>query len=730
MGGTAEAATQTPNSLHFWYNQQEFECMCSKDRSFKEASTQYDAGDVELLEAPPPSPDHCGTILDSNLPYNMLPVDHFNLVDATPGHATPGHATLSEENEGPDDLQTILARDCRPHKRKRTPTKLVHLGPDEDDQRSSSEMQNEDDKTPLVMLPRMIDLQQTIHSRHDAGRGAFLGVTMDVMDEETSIKVETTSESPIMYDPEGSNLHSVSPGLCLPVDRMGGSKPEIEPSEVRREEEREIVDVDTNGDEMGNHEVKTYSIDNNSGNATIFPYDQADMNAHVDETYCVATASGQRRWQCRLCEKSYTSKYNLVTHILGHSGIKPHACSQCGKFFKQLSHLHTHQLTHAGARPHGCHVCGRAFTQTSHLKRHLMQHSAIRPHVCTLCGRGFAYPSELRAHEARHANEPQRPRGPICNACGLACSSAAMLKQHKALVHHEVTDNLRGQPANSNPATFCCQECGRTFQYRSQLQNHALSHCDVRPYICAECGMEFVQSHHLKQHMLIHKGIKEHKCDVCGRGFTLQANMKRHMLTHSSERQYACSLCHKAFTQKQTLKAHMIVHSEKKPFKCKVCNKEFNRLHNLMGHLHLHTTRKPFQCLHCPSKFTLKGNLTRHTKVKHGRNIGTYNGSLNPSGVTRLSSYGDRHVKAWHAGTIWQQEEPFDLSGRCWKAAGEYVRPLAEGQKSPSELQGQVDLRHCFSGVDPRDAVILGAVTYEPKYRLLTAPPFLHGTCY
>uniref|UniRef100_A0A8C4NET3 Zinc finger protein 710 n=1 Tax=Eptatretus burgeri TaxID=7764 RepID=A0A8C4NET3_EPTBU len=693
MGGTAEAATQTPNSLHFWYNQQEFECMCSKDKSFKEASTQYDAGDVQLLEAQLLSPDQCGTILDSNSPYNMLPADHFNLVDDT-----PGQAMLSEENEGVDDLQTNLARDCRPHKRKRPPTKLVHLGPGEDEQQSSSEVQNEDDKIPLVMLPRMIDLQETIHSRHATSRGAFPGATVDAVDEETFIKVETTSESPIMYGTEGSNLHSGSPGLCLPVDKTRDCKPEIEPSEVRREEETEIGDVHANGGGMGSREVTTCSVDKNSGNSTLFPYDQADMNVHVDETYCVATASGQRRWQCRLCEKSYTSKYNLVTHILGHSGIKPHACSQCGKFFKQLSHLHTHQLTHAGARPHGCHVCGRAFTQTSHLKRHLMQHSAIRPHVCTLCGRGFAYPSELRAHEARHANEPQRPRGPVCNACGLSCSSAAMLKQHKALVHHEVSDNLKGQSANSNPATFCCHECGRTFQYRSQLQNHALSHCDVRPYICAECGMEFVQSHHLKQHMLIHKGIKEHKCDVCGRGFTLQANMKRHLLTHSSERQYACSLCHKTFTQKQTLKAHMIVHSEKKPFKCKVCNKEFNRLHNLMGHLHLHTTRKPFQCLHCPSKFTLKGNLTRHTKVKHGRNNGTYNGSL-------TTSDGDRRVRAWHTGTMWQQQEPFDLSGRCWKAAGECVQPLVEGQKSPSDLQGQVDLRHCFSGVDPHDPV-------------------------
>ncbi|KAJ8405676.1 hypothetical protein AAFF_G00316560, partial [Aldrovandia affinis] len=102
-----------------------------------------------------------------------------------------------------------------------------------------------------------------------------------------------------------------------------------------------------------------------------------NLGVHVDESYHVDVGTNQKRWQCRLCEKSYTSKYNLVTHILGHSGIKPHGCGQCGKLFKQLSHLHTHMLTHQGTRPHKCQACHKAFTQTSHLKRHMMQHSDI-----------------------------------------------------------------------------------------------------------------------------------------------------------------------------------------------------------------------------------------------------------------------------------------------------------------------------------------------------------------
>lgn len=104
------------------------------------------------------------------------------------------------------------------------------------------------------------------------------------------------------------------------------------------------------------------------------------LNIHVDDSYYVDVGGDQKRWKCRMCEKSYTSKYNLVTHILGHNGIKPHGCHLCGKLFKQLSHLHTHLLTHQGMRPHKCQVCHKAFTQTSHLKRHMMQHSDVKPY--------------------------------------------------------------------------------------------------------------------------------------------------------------------------------------------------------------------------------------------------------------------------------------------------------------------------------------------------------------
>ncbi|XP_026149273.1 zinc finger protein 710 isoform X1 [Mastacembelus armatus] len=331
--------------------------------------------------------------------------------------------------------------------------------------------------------------------------------------------------------------------------------------------------------------------------------DRLDINIQIDESYCVDVGDGLKRWKCRMCEKSYTSKYNLVTHILGHNGIKPHACPHCGKLFKQPSHLQTHLLTHQGTRPHKCTVCKKGFTQTSHLKRHMLQHTDVKPYSCRFCRRGFAYPSELRAHEVKH----ERGRCHVCSQCGMEFPTYAHLKRH--------------QTSHQGPHTFQCTECNKSFAYRSQLQNHLLKHQSPRPYTCSQCGLEFVQLHHLRQHSLTHKGMKGHKCDVCSREFTLSANLKRHMLIHNSVRPFQCHVCFKSFIQKQTLKTHMIVHLPVKPFKCKVCGKSFNRMYNLLGHMHLHAGSKPFKCPYCTSKFNLKGNLSRHMKVKHGMDV-------------------------------------------------------------------------------------------------------------
>ena len=101
--------------------------------------------------------------------------------------------------------------------------------------------------------------------------------------------------------------------------------------------------------------------------------DKSELNVHIDDSQCVVR-DGQRRWACNRCDKSYTTKHNLVTHTLAHSGIKPHCCVICGKMFKQVSHLNTHMLTHTTIRPHVCKICNRSFTQVCSWQKNIHLH--------------------------------------------------------------------------------------------------------------------------------------------------------------------------------------------------------------------------------------------------------------------------------------------------------------------------------------------------------------------
>ncbi|KAL8580277.1 hypothetical protein ACOMHN_061518 [Nucella lapillus] len=358
--------------------------------------------------------------------------------------------------------------------------------------------------------------------------------------------------------------------------------------------------------------------------------ERMEISIRIDDSQCV-TYGDQKRWQCELCDKSYTTKHNLVMHMLDHNGIKPHLCLVCGKYFKQLSHLNTHMLTHDKVRPHICPSCGKGFTQISHLKRHQAVHQESKPYSCDECGRGFTFPSELRIHKERHISGRYIEHTcaecgeHTCAECGEEFPSGSLLRQHEVI--HENRSNLS------------CNYCNRNFRYPSQLRDHIVIHSNSRPYMCTECGMDFMKEHHLRSHQFTHTGLRPYGCPVCGRAFNQRANMLRHMLIHKSERSYKCEYCDKSFTQPQTLKAHMVVHSDHKPYKCSICNKEFGRLHNLHGHMHMHNNSKPYICF-CGSSFTLKGNLNRHKKVKHGLNESTEH--MEEDAVHFLSSWSER----------------------------------------------------------------------------------------
>lgn len=56
---------------------------------------------------------------------------------------------------------------------------------------------------------------------------------------------------------------------------------------------------------------------------------------------------------------------------------------------------------HDGIRPYRCEVCDRSFTQKGTLKTHMRRHTDEKPYECERCGVGFHSAASRRSHYMR-----------------------------------------------------------------------------------------------------------------------------------------------------------------------------------------------------------------------------------------------------------------------------------------------------------------------------------------
>ncbi|XP_045629030.1 zinc finger protein 446 isoform X1 [Ursus americanus] len=118
-----------------------------------------------------------------------------------------------------------------------------------------------------------------------------------------------------------------------------------------------------------------------------------------------------------------------------------------------------------------------------------------KPYTCELCGRGFDWKSVFVIHHRTHA-DGQGTRAPA-----LAVGGAQKLPQgsrEPGMARHP----RRVLPG---PRSYACEECGRSFSWKSQLVIHRKSHAGQRRHFCGDCGRGF----DWKSQLVIHR--KSHR---------------------------------------------------------------------------------------------------------------------------------------------------------------------------------------------------------------------------
>ncbi|GIY09131.1 hypothetical protein CDAR_534981 [Caerostris darwini] len=79
--------------------------------------------------------------------------------------------------------------------------------------------------------------------------------------------------------------------------------------------------------------------------------------------------------------------------------LKRHQCPFCFYSSTNATHVKDHVLTHTGERPYRCASCDKGFTRKSSLKSHILLLHTIKPKVkCPLCDASYTQQHDLRSH--------------------------------------------------------------------------------------------------------------------------------------------------------------------------------------------------------------------------------------------------------------------------------------------------------------------------------------------